>query len=176
MKQNRFKRFIIPIILLILFIYVYGGNIGKMTEVIATDGKQNVGEITNGMEIGQTFKAPMNNLSGFSIKLATYARVNSGHVTIGIRNYGEDKAIYSTTIKAESLVDNTYYDMRFPPIKFSKDKEYYIFVSSTNGTSGHSITAYNSAQDIYKDGTLFIDGKEKTGDLAFKVYCNHTLF
>ena len=176
MKQNRFKRFLIPIILIVLFIYVYGGNVGKMTEVISTDGTQPVGEITGGTEIGQTFVSSMNNLSGFSIKLATYARMNEGHVTIGIRNYGDDQPIYSTRIKSESLADNAYYDMRFPPIKFSKGKKYYIYVNSEASTAGHSITAYMSKKDTYAGGSLIRNGKVEPGDLAFKVVCNRTLF
>ncbi|MDY7991476.1 hypothetical protein UY286_10735 [Paenibacillus polymyxa] len=176
MKQNWFKRFTIPIILLILLVYVYGANIGKITEVIAVEGKENVGEITDGMEIGQSFYSNLNNLSGFSIKLATYARINQGDVIIGIRKYGENSDIYSTTVKAESLPDNTFYDVRFPPIKFSKDKEYYIFVKSSGGIPGKSITAYKSTKDAYAEGYLLINGVEKQGDLAFKVYFNKTLF
>ncbi|WP_411343917.1 hypothetical protein ACE3MZ_20380 [Paenibacillus sp. WLX1005] len=176
MKQNQFKRFLIPFILLVLFIYVYIGNIGKMTEVINTDGQKNVGEITSGTEVSQSFISPMNNLSGFSIKLATYARVNEGRVTLGIRELGDSRTIYSTTIKAESLPDNAYYDVRFPPIKFSKDKKYLIFVSSTDSSAGHAITAYMSSKDTYSDGDYMKNGEQQQGDLAFKVVCNHTLF
>lgn len=176
MKQNWFRRSIIPIILVLLFIYVYGGNIGKMTEAITTDGAQNVGEITDQTEIGQSFIAPMNNLSGFSIKLATYARSNNGDITLGIRNFGENKTIYSTTVKAESLADNVYYNLRFPPIKFSENKEYYIFVKSEGSTKKHSITAYMSNKDIYKEGSILVNGIKKPGDLAFKVFFNRTLF
>lgn len=176
MKQNWFKRSIIPIILVLLFIYVYGGNIGKMTEVIAVDGDKNVGEINNNTEVGQSFYSTLNNLSGFSIKLATYGRVNAGHITLGIRNYGETKDIYSTTVKAESLADNTFYDVRFPPIKFSKNKEYYIYIKSTDGVDGKFITAYQSKSDVYSEGNFILNGVEQPGDLAFKVYFNKTLF
>lgn len=176
MKQNWFRRSIIPIILVLLFIYVYGGNIGKMTEVISVEGNQSIGEITNDKEIGQSFYSDLNNLSGFSIKLATYGRVNAGRITLGIRNYGESNDIYSTTVKAESLADNTFYNVRFPPIKYSKDKQYYIYIKATDGTAGKFITAYKSKNDAYLKGNFTINGVKQEGDLSFKVYFNKTLF
>lgn len=176
MKQNWFRRSIIPIILVLLFIYVYGGNIGKMTEVISVEGDQNIGEIANNKEVGQSFYSDLNNLSGFSIKLATYGRVNAGRITLGIRNYGESNDIYSTTIKAESLADNAFYDVRFPPIKYSKNKQYYIYIKATDGMAGKFITAYKSKNDAYPKGNLTINGVKQDGDLSFKVYFNKTLF
>ncbi|KHF35105.1 hypothetical protein CM49_02692 [Paenibacillus sp. P1XP2] len=176
MKINRISHWVIPVIIILLAVYVYGGNFGQIKPIIEqTVGDEIVGEITEGQQIGQSFTSPVNNLSGFSIKLATFMRSNKGDITIGIKKEGV-KTIYSTTVKASSIADNSFFDFRFPPIKHSKGGKYQIFIKSEGSSPGNSITAYMANQDIYKDGYLTVNNKIINGDLVFKVYYNRTFF
>lgn len=176
MEIKKISRWLVPFIIVLLTIYVYGGNVGRVQPAIQqTLGENVVGEITEGREVGQTFISPVNNLTGFSIKLATFMRSNKGDITVGIKKEG-NKIIYSTTVKASSINDNSFFDFRFPPIKHSKGREYKIFIKSKGSSSGNSITAYMSNQDVYKEGSLTVNNEINNGDLVFKIYYNRTFF
>ncbi|WP_342415699.1 hypothetical protein NST83_22365 [Paenibacillus sp. FSL R10-2782] len=172
---SKARKAIVPILIVLMLIYVYVGNIGKYSiSILQETGSKTVGEITEGLEFGQTFQADVNDLSGVSIKLATYMRENTGDVTVGLRLVGDHKDIYSTTVDAKSIQDNQFFKLRFPPIKNSKGKKYYLYVNST-GTQGHSITAYKADNNPYKQGELFINNKKQAqDDLTFIVYYNKT--
>lgn len=175
--MQKIKRFVLPLMLLFLIIYVYGGNIGMIgTNIEQATGDDTVGGISDGIEIEQSFYSTVNNINGFSIKLGTYMRENQGELTIGIKKTRTEKVIYSTTVKAESIIDNAYFDYRFPPIKHSKGVEYTIFISSNGSPPSKSITAYKSPGDSYINGKLFRNGDLVDGDLVFKVVYNRTLF
>jgi len=175
--MHRIKGLILPVALLILMIYVYGGNIGTIDATIDQPLSDDIiGEISDGVEIEQTFYSPVNNISGFSIKLGTYMRENQGDIVFGIRKKATGRVIYSTRVKAESIVDNAYFDYRFPPIKGSRDQEYTIFIKSVGSPLGKSITAYRSSYNTYKEGELLVNHTKVDGDLAFKVVYNQTLF
>lgn len=177
MNKNRANRLFPLVVILIILVYVYGSNIGKVQPILDQSiGNHNVGEITDGTEITQSFYSPVNNVSGISVKLGTYMRQNKGKLTIGIKSYDNNRIIYSTTVKAESIIDNNYFDYRFPPIKNSKDNKYNLFIYSEGSSNGDSITAYISNQNIYKHGNLYINGSELQGELVFKVHYNKTLF
>jgi hypothetical protein len=161
--------------LIFAFIYVYIGNIGKV--LLGTEQStitKPVGEILKGSEIGELFHSQYNDICGVSIKLATYNRVNTGYVIIGIKEVGKENYIYSNRVNVASIKDNDYYHLRFPPIKQSKDKKYYIYIKSESGKPGNAITAYMNEKDDYKSGNMIIDGKNQAGDLVFQVYYNKT--
>lgn len=171
----KISRYTCVAILIFAFIYVYVGNIGKV--LLATEQStitKPVGEILEGSEIGEVFYSQYNDICGISIKLATYMRVNTGYVTIGIKEAGEQDYIYSNRIDVSSIGDNEYYNLRFPPIKHSKNNKYYIYVKSENGKLGNAITTYMNENDDYKNGDMVIDGKNVKGDLVFQVYYNRT--
>jgi hypothetical protein len=176
MKLATIKRGIVPLIIILLFLYVFLGNVGKMVVLINVEGTSTVGEILDSNEISQTFIAPMNNLSGFSVKFGTYARNNSGDITIGIRRNAGGSSIYETTVQASSIADNQYYDFKFPPLKYSKGNSYLIYINSNGGQPGSSLTAYISEEDIYSSGDLFVNGVKRQGELTFKVIFNKTIF
>lgn len=176
-KAADLKKFFVFVVIMLLFLYVYLGNAGKVVEMILqTSGKSNVGEIQKGVIIEQSFHSEENNINGFSVKFGTYMRVNQGEIILGIKEK-TGRVIYSTNIKTESLADNQYYNYRFPPIKHSKGKEYLLFIESLDNLPGQSVTVYSGENDPFKEGSLFINSKEvKDTDLVFSVFRNKTLF
>lgn len=179
MKKKHLKWFKVLTITLfsLLICYTFLGNSGVIRENLSQNIEDTtVGEIVKGGEVEQTFLNDQNNLSGVTIKLATYARINSGSIVIGIKKPGSKYNIYETTFKANSIMDNQLFEFRFPPIKFSKGKVYAISIRSLDGVPGDSITAYNSTGDSYKNGSLYIGGVKQEGDLMFKVFYNRNIF
>ncbi|MGY4758609.1 hypothetical protein ACVNS2_03035 [Paenibacillus caseinilyticus] len=170
------KKRALPVILALLVLYVYGGNFGKVVILIDQNmSSRPTHEIDENTEIGQTFYAEEDNICGFSFKLATFMRANTGEVKVAIRQVGSDVDIYSANFKADSVKDNEYYDLRFPPIKHSKGKNYYIYIMSLNSPTGKAITTYMNENNVYEKGTLMINGQESTGDLMFRVIYNKTI-
>ncbi|MCM3272397.1 hypothetical protein [Paenibacillus elgii] len=168
---------ILIILLFLSFCYVYLSNIGTVSIYVEQSKETKpVGEILSGIEIGQSFYSSANNICGISFKLATYMRLNKGKIQIGIKDMGSNDVVFISDVSTESIKDNEYLDLKFPPIKFSKGKHYYIFIKSLNGTPGNAITAYMNEEDQYKEGDMYLNGTKKTGDLVFKVYYNNTFF
>lgn len=121
--MQKFKRIFFLVLLLLLIIFVYVGNIGKIELSIDQSlSNDTVGGISDGIEIEQSFYSSVNNISGFSIKFGTYMRENSGDIVIGIKRAKTRKIIYSTTVKAKSIVDNAYFDYRFLQLRYLKEK------------------------------------------------------
>ncbi|AKG36512.1 hypothetical protein [Paenibacillus durus] len=175
-KWKSFKLLLLFIVALYL-INTYLGNAGVVRESMEQNHDDlTLSELTAEMEFGQSFVYNQNNLCGVSIKLGSFMRQNDGDLVLGIRKFGEENDIYQTSVKANSIIDNEFFDFRFPPIKLSKNKEYYVYIKSPNGKQGSSITVYASQDDNYKDGTLYVNGKQQSGDLTMKVYYDRNIF
>jgi hypothetical protein len=134
-------------------------------------GEQPVGEIVGDGRAGQTFYSPYPNLNSIDVLLATWARTNSNDVTIHLKPSLESpNDIASVTINAREIQDNSYYKFKFPKIADSENKLYYFFIDSPKSISGDAITIWSSKEDVYHQGTAYINSTPITGDLAFKVY------
>ncbi|MEK5282080.1 MULTISPECIES: hypothetical protein [Paenibacillus] len=179
MKKNQLKwfKYTLLSIFIIFLIYTYVGNIGVVREYIKQDVENGtIGEFIKNSELEQSFYTDQSNLSGISVRLATYMRTNKGSLLIGIREMGSDKNIYENKIQVDSVRDNEMFDFRFPPIKFSKGKIYSIYIKSIDTEPGESITVYKSNEESYENGKLYINGNEQKGDLVFRAYYNRTIF
>lgn len=176
-KQSNLKK-VWPLLLFFLLIfYTYAGNFGVIRESVRQDvDNASIGELIKDTVVEQSFYFDQNNLSGISIKLATYVRNNNGKILVSIRQKGEHRNIYETTIQSNSISDNEFFDFRFPPIKFSKGKNYTIFIKAEEGVKGNSITMYKSSANTYSNGELYLNGLKQEGDLVFKAYYNRTIF
>ncbi|WP_160394874.1 hypothetical protein [Paenibacillus sp. MMS18-CY102] len=167
----------LAVVIFLLLIYVYVGNVGTVKVAIdQNEGSSTVGEVVKGQVVKQTFLSEHGNLVGVSVKLATFARSNEGHVEIGVKVEGSNRTIYSTTVSANSIVDNDYFKLRFPPIKNSNNKHYYIYMKSLDGKTGQALTAYKSTEDKYSLGELYVNGAKQNGDAVFQVFYNNSVF
>ena len=131
-----------------------------------------VGEITKGVEIGQTFYCSRSNLARIEVALATYNRLNHQEVIFHLKKSPRDKKdIYTKKFKASNVIDNEYRSFDFPPLPDSKGKMFYFSFESPLSKRGDAITAWASSENKYKKGTLYLNGKKSKGDLRFKIYC-----
>lgn len=131
-----------------------------------------VGEISKGVEIGQTFHCFNDNLGRIEVMLATYNRENHQEVIFHLKRFPQDeKDIYAKHFNASSVIDNDYRSFDFPPIPDSKGKMFYFSFESPQSEKGDAITIWASSENKYKKGTLYINGKKAKGDVRFKVYC-----
>jgi len=163
--------FIIALVV-VVFIFVYTGNLGVQEIYYETVVSEEVpiGELTDGMEIIQLFKVNDKELSAVAVKLATYMRVNDGKITVSVRRTAGGADIYSKTVDASSIADNEFFTIRFPPVRYLKSDEYYLSIKSEGAEPGKGITAYKTPVDMYPHGEMWINGEPQKGDLVIKVY------
>lgn len=131
-----------------------------------------VGEITEGVEIGQTFYCSHNHLTRIKVMLATFKRKNNQEVIFHLKKSpADDDDIHTETFDASSLVDNAYRSFDFPPIPDSKGKKFYFSLESPHSKNGNAITAWAMDVNRYDKGALYMNRKKSNGDLRFKTYC-----
>lgn len=137
-------------------------------EVLSDISQIPVAEISKEVKVTQSFMASADNLSGISMQLATYGRINSSFVLFEIRD--ESRAtIYSEKVEANTILDNAWFAMTFQPVRNSSGKIYEVSISS-GSQPGLAITAYSSIEDTIPEGELKVNSISQSGDLSLAVY------
>jgi len=136
-----------------------------------TVSETHIREIVANTKVTQSFVAEADNLSGFSLLLATYDRNNSSSQIISLVNADTLEVIEKWQINGQELQDNTYRDFNLStPLEKVKGEKFNILVSSPNAKRGNAITISSTASDTYTKGTLYINNVAQPGDLTFKVF------
>ena len=126
-----------------------------------------------GDEIGQTFIAKFNNLEKILIqfdkfKLEQSYILTGGTATVGIKDM-QGNEIYSKQITMMDLHSKPDYIFEFPKISDSQGKMYYIYIQCDELEEG--LEFYKecySEENLYEDGSMYINGEEQIGDLLFQ--------
>jgi len=160
--------FILSLIAVSAFIYF----ISFLQEVTVFNNLKHdipVGEIHGDIQVGQTFEAEYEGLSGIDVLLATYNRSNSGEFIFHLKSsLDAEKDIYSSRFDIEGVKDNTYFHFEFPKIRNSKRKTFYFYLEAPQSRPGDAITIWSHSQDSYRKGQKIINTVPAAGDLAFK--------
>ena len=141
-------------------------------------------ELTGGRTFGQTFVCTRNNLYRIDLSTATYARINTSPVIFHLRSASPSTSevaeafaamdILTITLPGPEVQNDRPTSFVFPPLRDSKDKAFYFFIESPEGTPGNAITVYVNEYDQYPAGTAYRDGQPVAGDLAFTAYSQET--
>jgi hypothetical protein len=129
--------------------------------------KSPIGELSGSTVVEQSFIPPADGLTALKIELATYARTNSGSLTIEVLNEHR-KTIFHKVVLQKTILDNAYYPIDFETQKTSKGKEYFLRLIANGSPVGKSITAWSSNSTVMKGFHLKINGKEIPSTLVFK--------
>lgn len=128
-----------------------------------------VGELTASVSIGQTFVSEYSGLYRIRVKLATYARENTGLIIFHLQHDSEE--LVTLSIDAAEVMDNAYYLFEFSPIIDSADKLLYFYLEAPEAEAGNAITLLGSKEDdAYSGGQAIFQGLGGNGihDLAFR--------
>ena len=131
-----------------------------------------VGELLSSVTAGQTFVAEYAGLSFIEVRLATYARSNTGPLVFHLRAHPDNQEDLATlTFDAANVVDNAYYTFEFPPIRDSAGRSFYFCLEAPEATPGNAITVWGSTEDVYPDGEAVLQGLAGNGvrDLTFRL-------
>ena len=133
---------------------------------------KSVDELVASTQAGQTFTAEHSGLNLVEVRLATYARENTGPVIFYLKtspDAAED--LFTFTLDAADLEDNAYRPFEFPPIPDSAGRSFYFCLEAPEAESGNAITVWGATEDAYPDGEAVLEGLKERGvrDLTFRL-------
>ena len=121
--------------------------------------------------MGQTFLARENNLCAVRIMLVSKKPFARGNALFSLFETAHPQQVLHTIQPPlkEIGIGSRYYFV-FPPIHNSKNKKYLFNITLLPDTQGEGIATWYEVEDAYKEGSLFVNGKQLTGDMYFSTY------
>lgn len=139
------------------------------TSELRIENQANVGEIRKGTEIAQTFTADRN-FSGVSLLMATYNKRVYGKIHVKLLEEAGGQVLAEKTWYAGSIEDNQLYHFLFEDeIEVSAPTQFRVVITASAGRFRNAVTVWNSLEDQYPDGELYINGEQQPGDLVFRI-------
>jgi len=127
-----------------------------------------IDEIIKDTHIVQTFTGQFV-IDGFSVRFATWARYNDGSMMVQM--FIDNRLVYESKVDYIDVIDNAFHPFTLNmPVAMKYGEIGEIHITSLSGYVGSSITAWVSASDFYSDGSLYINGTLRDGDLMFQIY------
>ena len=75
---------------------------------IGEEADSNLGEITDGTQILQTFTSQFKYIRGINLRFSTFARENEGEITVSLINMESGENLWETVLEASELKDNAW--------------------------------------------------------------------
>ena len=153
------------VIYIVLLLNCYDNSNKYESKSLGTIPEQPVGVILSGSSVKQRFQCKDDNIVGFSILFATYARQNDCNVFVNV--YEESgKSIFQTTFNAITLKDNTYRDFYFDNKVETKGKNVILEISSDALNPDNAITIWGgSLSDGVNEGKQLSIGDEEREEI-----------
>ena len=162
---------IISIVVLCVNCVTYNVSIASLTDSYDVMD-DNVGGIFDPNRVEQTFVAKHNKICAIGFRFGTYLRKCNGEVHVNVGRFSSDgtrEVLTEQTIVAAQLVDNQFYVFEFEPVMNSKGNLFSVIVTASN-TGDLPVTLWMSENDAYSDGTLYVNGQVREGDLNTQFY------
>ncbi len=123
-------------------------------------------ELIGGHSHGQRFLAPHGGLSGVTVTIGTFGRSNSCKLALHLRsNPGASSDIYTAEVPTYGLIDGEVVTFRFPTIRDSANRWFYLVAESPDAVPGDAVTLWASTSPRY-NGQRYEDGLPAAGSLA----------
>jgi hypothetical protein len=142
---------------------------------------RHVGEIVEGVEVGQTVYVEDDNWRSIELGMATFSsRNNTKDVSLIIRqDVDSQEELRRVTVKASEIVDGEWHKFDFEPINNSAGKFYYVAVVSPESGPGNAVTVKYVDVDVLP-GEMVIRRRAlrpgeknsdfiRQGDLAYRI-------
>ena len=132
--------------------------------------RYDVGELTEGVVVRQSFVAPTDRFYSATLRGATWGREdNTGELHVSLLGAGGSQ-LYQWDIDVagmENDADITLYTDHL--VLINQGELYYLQIEDTGSTDGKAATFFAISEDWYPDGSLEINGVQQQGDLCLKV-------
>jgi hypothetical protein len=125
------------------------------------------------VEVSQTFRTP-GPLARIDILLANYkVKPKGGTLQLGI--FKDNRCLFLKKYPANIVEDNKFYTFAIDPGKVAAGK-YTLQLKHFPEDKKERLAVWIFRKDIYPYGNLYIKGKQKPGDMTFRVYYLSTLW
>lgn len=131
------------IVLAVLFFGIAGDQLRYRDEwTEAVHAAAPIGEIVQGTEIRQPFRAEADEIHGVSMLLSTYERQNSSQLTVAVEDETGAR-IAESTLSGSSIMDNEVREITFAePVNLTSGNWYSLVLTSPDAVSGNAVTAW----------------------------------
>ena len=161
-------------VFLIIFFYFIAGEqlyYRESEDVISSlDGDIATPEITTDFSVKQTFVCELSRITELDLRLATFARVNQGTVSVNIYDETEQKIIWNHVIEMSSLTDSVITEMKFEePIGNVYNHMLSIEIMSNAAWQGNAVAPWYQST-VYKEAMqLYYNDQPVPGVLCFRL-------
>lgn len=119
----------------------------------------------------QTFQASTDTISGVSVQMATYQKVNQGNLLVTVKNMDTGDLVYNENILMNQIIDNQFMKFLFAePVSDIKGDTFEISVTVLLASEDTSLSVWLSEGDSYTEGTSELNGSILNGDASFQIY------
>ena len=151
--------------------YVLPASSQRLEQVSQETHSDQADPLTEGSTLRQTFTTRRQVLTGFDFCVTTFARQDQSSFQVSIGETGGDAPLQTWEILSTGVPDGQYLEFNLTtPVQDAAGKEFYVEITSLDGTREDSIGIFTSNNNSYYDGVLYENGRQTGGDLCFHVY------
>jgi hypothetical protein len=139
--------------------------------VTAAGGYTDIGELTDGRRVVQTFVARWNGLRRIDLLAATHARRNDGLLEIALYDDDEgDRLVWEWRFAAADLRDLDWLALEFPPQPQSGGRRHRLEIRAQDARPGRAVTLLASPANGLAPGALVLDGRPDARALRLRAF------
>ena len=175
MKENYKKNRIAVSILLVIWVlaivvtlFLYRETLGKIST--GNEAYDEVVELIDGVNVEETLFA-VEGSDALAIKMATYARKNTGNFNVKVTGFDSKKVYADKTIDVNTLQDNAFVVIGLNEKLDPNIDSRIQIVMSSKCQKGSAAGVYYSNAKAYEGSLLKIGTNMKSGDLSLRFMC-----
>lgn len=117
----------------------------------------------------QAFKSEMSNLSGIGMSIKNPYLRNRKDLILDILS-SDRKLLRTTTVNGASILDGDLRKIEFEPIVDSKDKNYFLSLSSKDTEESETLEIFLTSKKVSWIGDLYINSNKQDSTFSFITY------
>jgi len=129
-----------------------------------------VGEVAGDHEVSQTMALEADGFERIVVHARPYGGSVGGDVVFELKDIvgGTEGLLFRISRSAAEVIASNAFAIAFPPINNSSGRQYRLDISAPRTPPGQGIALAATSDDSYPGGSLFVDGRERWGDLVFE--------
>lgn len=143
--------------------------IRKQVDLVQDQGEV-LYQISGEKRIGQSFTPLHDNLNIIMLDLRNIQIRNEEKITFTLEEKETKEEVRRIEISGANIGDPSRIRFQFDPLSDSGGRSYIFFLESPTSTPQNGVEIFYSPQDVYPQGTMWLNNQELEGDLRFTVH------
>lgn len=169
--MKKVLKYIVTAFIIIGIAFLYS-NVDKQISVfdktVDTSLYGNMGELTQGLCVQQTFTCQQPVLDGISIKVATYGLQLSSTYQYQIVDADSGEIIRSGELQTGQIENSKFHTIEFDQITDCKNQKFIFKLESDDAVSGNAFTIYNVPKGEEEESLLLNEDEFPNNTLAMR--------